>query len=155
MTGVPLRRLAIVFTLGLLAAAILPEQARCAQPLETESARLAPRGQFAIELGIEHQRSSAGTETALPFAIEYGLSDRLELMVEPVPLTLIQDKGVVRQSGPGDVEVTLTGLVASERGRWPAFAVAGEMKLPTATNTRIGTGKSDVSGYLVASKHFG
>jgi hypothetical protein len=143
----------LVFTMFVVA--ILPSRASCSQPLETESARLARHGRFAIELGVERQTSSAGTETALPLAFEYGISDRLELVVEPVPFTLIHDKGVAKQSGPGDLEATLTALVAAERAARPAFAVAGEFKAPTARNARIGTGKSDLSGYLIASKHIG
>ena len=139
----------------LLFGVLLPARAWCAQPLETETTRLARRGQIAVELGVEHQASSAGTETALPFAVEYGISDRLGLLVEPVPLTLIQDKGVEEQSGPGDLEATLTALVVAEQAGRPALAVAGEFKIPTATNSRIGTGKSDVSGYLIASKRIG
>ena len=144
-----------VFRLLLIAASVLPQSAWCGQPLETESARLARRGRLAIELGAERQTSSAGTETALPFALEYGISDRLELVVEPVPYTLIHDKGVPKQSGPGDLEATLTGLVSPEGAGRPAVAVAGEFKIPTANNSRIGTGKSDVSAYLIASKHIG
>ncbi len=150
-----MRNLRRMLSLMLFAAAVLPARAWCGQPLETESARLARRGRLAIELGVERQTSSAGTETALPFALEYGISDRLELVVEPVPYTLIHDKGVRKQSGPGDLEATLTALVLSEGAGHPALAVAGEFKAPTASNTRIGTGKSDVSAYLIASRHIG
>lgn len=144
-----------MFALTVVAAAVLPPRAWCGQPLETESARLSPPGRLAIELGLERQTSSSGTEFALPFALEYGISDRLELVIEPVPYTLIHDKGVSKQSGPGDLEATLTALVSAERAGRPAVAVAGELKVPTARNSRIGTGKPDASAYLIASKHIG
>ena len=60
--------------------------ARAGQPLETETTRVLKSHQFEIEAGFEHQRSSGGSESASPFAFGYGLTDRLEVLVEPVPL---------------------------------------------------------------------
>jgi hypothetical protein len=37
----------------------------------------------------------------------------------------------------------------------PALAFGAEVKLPTAGNAAIGTGKVDVAGYLILSKRFG
>ncbi len=125
------------------------------QPLETESARLVKRGTFVFEGGFEHQTSIAGTEAAIPFAFEYGIADRLELTVEPVLYTAVRDRGIRSQTGPGDLEVTLTTLLSPERAGRPAVAFAGEVKLPTARNTRIGTGKTDFSGTFITSKRLG
>jgi hypothetical protein len=126
-----------------------------AQILETETAR--PVGRGALELGsnFEYQTSSEGHEAALPFAIEYGFTDRFEILVEPVAYTAIRPKAGTRATGAGDTEVTLTYLARRESGGTPAFAVAGEVKLPTAKNTLIGTGKTDYAGYLIASKRMG
>jgi hypothetical protein len=55
----------------------------------------------------------------------------------------------------GDLEVTATYLMRHESGGTPALAFAGEVKLPTARNTLIGTRKTDVAGYLIASKSMG
>lgn len=129
--------------------------AQAGQPLETESARLMKRRTFKIEAGFERQTSAAGTEFATPFAFETGLTDRLELTIEPVPYTSIRDKGIRRQVGQGDLEVTLTSLLRDERGGLPAIALAAEVKLPTARNNRIGTGKTDYALSLLASKRAG
>lgn len=125
------------------------------QPLETESARLLKHGGVLIAGGFERQRSSAGTEAATPFAFEYGITDRLELTVEPVAYSSIHDRGIRSQTGPGDMEITLTRLLAPELQGRPAFALAGEVKLPTARNTRIGTGKADYAAFAIASKRVG
>ena len=127
--------------------------AQAGQPLETESARLMKRATFKVEGGFERQTSAAGTEFATPFAFEASLTDRLELTIEPVAYTAIRDKGTRRQVGQGDLEVTLTSLLRDERGGLPALALAAEVKLPTARNNRIGTGKTDYSLSLLASKH--
>ena len=125
------------------------------QPLETESARMIKQGTFEIEGGFEHQMSSAGTEFATPLAFEYGVSDRLQLTVEPVLYTAIRDNGFRRQIGPGDLEVTLASWFVQERARVPGLALAAEVKLPTARNTRIGTGKTDYNVSLLTSKRTG
>lgn len=140
---------------GIVILSTLVSAAQASQPLETESARLIKRGHFLVAGGFEFQTSNAGTEAAAPFAFEYGLMDRLELTVEPVFYTSIHDNGIPTQTGPGDTEATLTGLVAPERAGWPAFALAGEVKLPTAHNSRIGTGEMDYSAFLIASKRRG
>jgi outer membrane putative beta-barrel porin/alpha-amylase len=126
-----------------------------AQILETETAR--PLGRGVLELGtnFEYQTSSEGSETALPLAVEYGVGDRWELLVEPVAYTAIRPKVGTRATGIGDMELTVTYLARRESGGTPAVALAGEVKFPTARNTLIGTGKTDLAGYLIASKRLG
>jgi hypothetical protein len=139
--------------LALLSLSTMP--ALEAQVLETETARLLPAGGLTFGDNFEYQHSGDGSETALPMAIEYGISNRLELLVEPVLFTSIRPKAGSHANGVGDVEVTLTYLMRRETPRTPGFAFAGEVKLPTARNVLIGTGKTDFAGYLIASKQFG
>lgn len=125
------------------------------QPLETESARLLPPGAIKIETVVEFQTSADGRETALPFLFEAGLSHDWELTLEPVPYTSIRPAHSRGASGPGDLEVTLTHLLSPENSSHPAFAVAAEVKLPTAKSDLIGTGKADYAVLWIASKRFG
>ena len=131
------------------------QTARAEQPLETETARFARRGALELEGGFERQTSTAGTEAAVPFALEYGLTDRMELLVEPVAYTAIREKGVLPQTGVGDLEITLTTLLWPERAARPALALGAEAKVPTARNVRIGSGKTDYSLYLIGSRRTG
>jgi len=126
-----------------------------AQTLETETARLLPAGWWKIGNAFEFQTSTDGTEAAIPFAIEYGLSNRVELLVEPVPYTAIRPKVGRHAFGVGDVEATVTGLLRPESRSAPAFAIAAEVKLPTARDSLIGSREPDYTGYLIASKRFG
>ena len=126
-----------------------------ALPLETETARIPPVGAVTVSGAFEHQTSSEGKESAMPFALEYGLTKRIELLVEPVPYSAIRPKIGPRATGPGDLEVTAVLLLSHEGRHWPAFAAAGEIKLPTAHDKLIGTGETDYAGYLIASRHFG
>ena len=92
--------------------------AHAGAPLETETARMPPKGTFETEASLEVQTSSDGHEFASPIAFEYSLTDRVTFLAEPVPITTIRPKVGPRASGLGDLELTLTGLVVSEtRGR--------------------------------------
>ena len=124
------------------------------QPLETESARLLDKGRFTCESAFEYQTSSEGRETALPMLVEYGITHRLQLALEPVFGTDIHPKIGRRASGIGDLEATLAYLIGSETRKRPAIALAAEVKLPTAKDRLIGTGKTDIAGYLIASRRF-
>lgn len=126
-----------------------------ALPLETETARLLPRNAFEFEAAFEYQTSSEGKEMALPTALEYGLSDNLQLLIEPVFFTSIRPKDGRHATGMGDTEVTVDYLLLKETPRLPALAVAGEVKFPTAHDDLIGTGKTDYTPFLIASKRIG
>lgn len=109
------------------------------QPLETETARLPLRGTSSLNFAYEFQTSPQGTEHAMPVAFEYGVTNRLALLVEPVFFTSIRPKQGRRASGAGDLELTVQWLTNDETSRRPAFALAAEVKIPTATDTLIGT----------------
>ena len=147
------RTLLAASALLVVAATFLPSQAQ--QPLETETARPPKEGSVELQMAFEYQTSKEGTERAVPFAFEYGITDRLSLMVEPVSYTAIRPKVGTRATGRGDLEITLAYLFAREKGWRPALAVAGEIKAPTARNLLIGTRKTDFTTYLIASKRTG
>ena len=125
------------------------------QPFEAETARIAPRGTFLLEAGLERQTSSDGRETHVPVAIEYVPFSRLQFLVEPVLHSEIRAPGQPKASGIGDLEVTTLVLARQETARGPALAFAGEVKLATAESRQIGSDKTDYAGYLIASKLFG
>jgi|SRR6266850_385236 len=147
------RNASLWLTLFALAAPAAP--ARAGAPLETETARFPSRGVLEAEAALEVQQSGDGRESALPLAFEYGLTDRLTLMAEPVPFTRIHPKSAPGATGVGDLEVTLSGLLLAETPGRPAFAVAGEVKVPTAESMLIGSDRYDYAGYFIASKRFG
>ena len=137
-------------------AVFAPVNLICAQqPLETETARPLKKGVVEVQTTFEYQTSKEGTERAAPVAFEFGITDRLSLLVEPVFYTSIRPKLGPRATGLGDLEVTLSYLFAKEGRRRPALAIAGEIKAPTARDALIGTGKTDFAAYLFASKRFG
>ena len=142
-------------SLALAAGALTCPAASHAQLLETETARLLRRGWLKLETSYEFQTSAEGTEAALPFGIEYGATNRLELMLEPVPLVTIRPNGDRHVTGVGDLEATLTYALRAERGRVPAVAIAAEAKFPTARDPLIGTRATDYTAYVIASERLG
>ena len=126
-----------------------------AQILETETARQLHAGQLELGAGYEFQHSREGNETAIPFAFELGITNRLGLLVEPVPYTAIRPEVGPSATGPGDLEITVSYLVQVESSHLPAIAIAAEEKVPTARNSLIGTGKPDHAAYIITSKRFG
>src|SRR2546428_10919719 len=96
-----LRRVASALTLSGIY--IVSVSACGAQPLETESARLQPGGTYELGTAFEFQSSSEGTETAVPQAIEAGVTNRFSLLVEPVPYTAVRPRGGAHATGVGDL----------------------------------------------------
>ena len=133
----------------------VPVSAHASQPLETETARLLKQGMFKVESTVEYQTSSEGSEVAIPLALEYGITDYLEVLVEPVLYSVISPKVGPGANGQGDLEITLSFLALNERDWLPAFAIAGEVKVPTASSKLIGSGEADYTPFLIASKRFG
>lgn len=149
-----LNRLLHFHLLGMVILCALPTLL-WAQPLETETARFLKAGGLKIENIFEYQTSAEGIEKAVPLAFEYGITDKLELLVEPVVTTSIRPKRGRGATGTGDLEATLGYHFLPESSSRPALAIAAELKIPTTKNSLIGTGKTDYTVMLIASKRAG
>lgn len=123
--------------------------------LETEDALPLASGQVELGAAVEFQTSKEGTENAIPLAFEYGLSKRFTLLVEPVAYTNISPKTRAHVTGFGDLEATLFYQLISETKGLPAISLSAEVKFPTAKDSLIGTGKTDFTPFLIASKTTG
>ena len=125
------------------------------QVLETEESKPLLPGQFEIGTGLEFQTSKEGYETALPLAIEYGLTHKFTLLVEPVGFTSIRPTTGSSAKGIGDLEITLFYQIVVEKKYLPSISISGEIKFPTAQNPMIGTGETDYTPFLILSKTTG
>ena len=126
-----------------------------AQVLETEDSRPLNRNQVEIGAGLEYQTSNEGHEVALPLSFEYGISKRFTFLFEPVPFTNIHPKTARHVTGIGDLEMTLFYQLVKETKKFPSISLSAEVKLPTAKDSLIGTGKTDFTPFLIASKTTG
>jgi hypothetical protein len=135
--------------------AVLAANVRADLSLETETARLVPPGVYELSMAAEYQYARDDQEVAVPLFLEFGLIPRLELTLEPTAYVGIFPRHGTSSNGAGDFEVTLTYLVLDEQKWLPAFAVAGEVKIPTARTKGLGTREFDYTIYLIASKRVG
>lgn len=126
-----------------------------AQVLETEDSRSLNPGQVELGAGLEYQTSKEGYEVALPLSFEYGISKRFTFLFEPVPFTTIHPKTGRHATGLGDLEMTLFYQLIKETKSFPSISLSAEVKLPTAKDSLIGTGKTDFTPFLIASKTTG
>ena len=147
-----LRLTAALFGIALSSLAL---PALAGQPLETETARLPAKGQGSAEFGLEYLTGKDGRELIAPILIRYGITDRLQLTLEPVPYRAINPKVGRSLHGIGDTEVILTYMLAHETAQRPALALAGEVKFPTAKSPSQGTGVADYRMFGIASKRVG
>jgi hypothetical protein len=96
--------------------------------------------------------ASDRTESHVPFAIDYAASRRVQFRLEPVLYSKVRLRNGKLMTGLGDLEMTATVLALPESRLAPAVAVAAEVKLPTARNSIVGSGKADYTGDLILSK---
>jgi hypothetical protein len=125
-----------------------PMAGRAALPLETETARLMKRGRTETRKHVRvpsfggrrgHLRSDGlrmGRSRYRGALYRAGLVHRHPPRVGP------------KATGIGDTEATLAFRFFEERPWVPAFAVAGEGKVPTARDALNGTGKADYTAIL-------
>jgi Putative MetA-pathway of phenol degradation len=127
----------------------------CQIPMETIPARLQDANSLEFKGAFEFKTSNEIKEKSIPLEFTYGLTNRFELDFLATVYTSISSTAAPYASGFGDLEVTLLSLLSKEHRKFPAIALGGEVKIPTAKNPLLGTQKFDYSAYIIASKKFG
>ena len=106
--------------------------------------------------GFEYETDSEESEYGYPFLLEYGLTEALQLSVEPSFVAIRSKPGQLgdNASGLGDLETTLEWEFLSERRYRPGLTGVGTVKWPTAADPLIGTRETDYSLGVDVSKEF-
>ena len=142
----------IVLVAGLMALAG-PASARVLKTRSTASETWAPLSAFVIGSGFEYHRDSEQAEYDFPILIEYNVSERLKLIVEPDFSRIVGRTPDVRSvSGLGDLETSVEYEFLRERRYRPALSMQALVKWPTASDPDLGTAGRDYSIGLIASK---
>ena len=126
--------------------------------LETETAELGKKGDMLISTGVQFEREKDGSRTTFTLnQYEVGLTDRAELLIEPFFVEWDNPKDGRSFHGMGDLEITPSYMVVvdNEKNWTPAIVLAFKLKVPTARNREIGTGKYDYYPYVIFGKKFG
>ena len=126
-----------------------------AQILQTEDAIPLDPKQIHIETSGGFQTEADSKEYNWYAEVEYRLSKRFMLLVEPALISSIHPDSGTSATGFGDIETILFVRLTQEKKVLPFMSLAMEMKIPTAQNPMIGTGKLDFSPFFVANKTTG
>ena len=126
--------------------------------LETETAELGKKGDGLISAALQVERDKDGGLAYFTVnQFEYALSDRAEILIEPFFYEWDRPKNGPAYSGVGDLEITPSYMMMlDDPHSWlPAALAAFKLKVPTATNRDIGTGKFDYQPYIILGKNIG
>ncbi len=124
--------------------------------LETETAELGRKGEGLFSFSVQFEKDKDGNTTQFTLTqLEYALSDRAEILIEPFFQEWDQPKGAKRFHGAGDLEITPSYMIVLEKPYIPAIVLAFKLKVPTARNRDIGTGKYDYLPYIIFGKTYG
>lgn len=123
--------------------------------LEATSAHLAPPGALTLSVGLEREVAVHRTQSNVPFALDYAVNRRLELVMEPVVYSRLRVGQRTLESGIGDLELTAIVAPFPRAIGHTAVALATEVKMPTAAEQTIGSGKPDYTVAVVLSRKDG
>jgi hypothetical protein len=106
-----------------------------------------------LSLGFEYQSDQEETQYEFPISLEYNLTQKLKLILEPTYVS-IASKSVDTPSvnGFGDLEAAVDYEFLSERRYRPALAVEGRIKWQTAEDPDLGEPGNDYTFGIIASK---
>ena len=123
--------------------------------LETETAELGVQGEFLISNSLQLEKGPDGKTAFTLFQFEYAITDRAEILIEPFFHEWDWPKDGAKFQGGGDLEITPSYMAVLEGDVRPAIVTALKIKVPTAKNRDIGSGKVDYYPYLIFGKHIG
>ncbi len=123
--------------------------------LETETAELGEKGEWLISNSLQWEKGPDGKTAFTLFQFEYGFTERAEILIEPFFHEWDWPKDGKKFDGMGDLEITPSYMAVLEGDYMPAIVTALKVKVPTARNPDIGSGKYDYYPYLIFGKHFG
>jgi hypothetical protein len=107
----------------------------------------------ARELIVGSRVEFESSDVDAPVLIEWSPSRRLQLIAEHTYAKVQLDDGSSAR-GFKDLELSAVYEFLPQRRNRPSLAVELDLKLPTASNRQLGTGKSDVGIGLIAVKEY-
>jgi hypothetical protein len=141
---------------GLIAVALISASAALANTaIETETAQIGKQGDVGISNAYEHVHSNDGSGGGTLTQVEYAITDRSELLIEPFFYVWDHPDGESREHGYGDLEITPSYMVILEDGWVPAVLIATKVKVPTGSQRVGGSGEYDYYPYLIFGQHYG
>jgi hypothetical protein len=124
--------------------------------LETETAQLGKQGEGLFSAATQFERDKDGGTTVFTLnQFEYAITDRSEILIEPFFYEWDNPADGSKFGGVGDLEITPSYMVVREQGVIPAIVLAFKLKVPSATNRNIGTGRFDYQPFVIVGETYG
>lgn len=124
------------------------------RPLSTDDAWTVEKGQFQLETGFDLARQDNHDREISPsLTLSYGLLEKMDIGIGGSYL-FVRPKDGENENGLGDTEIKVKYRFFDEKDWVPAFAIAGNAKFPTASESRgLGSGKTDFGINAIATKN--
>jgi hypothetical protein len=125
-----------------------------ARPLTTDDAGTVEKGKFQVETGFDFTRQDNHDREISPsLTVSYGLLEKMDGGIGSGYL-FVRPKEGENENGFGDTELKLKYRLLDERGWMPSFAVTGNLKIPTASESKgLGSGKTDFGINTLVTKN--
>jgi hypothetical protein len=123
------------------------------RPLSTDDAWTVEKGQFQVETSLDVTRQDNHDREISPsVTLSYGLLENMDIGICSSYL-FVHPKEGENENGLGEMEIKLKYRLLGEKIWMPAFAVAGKVKIPTASDSKgLGSGKADFGINAIFSK---
>jgi hypothetical protein len=133
---------------------LLSSSVFAARPLTTDDAGTVEKGKFQFETGFDFTRQDNHDREISPsLTISYGLLEKMDVGIGSGYL-FVRPKEGENENGFGDTELKLKYRLLDERGWMPSFAVTGNLKIPTASESKgLGSGKTDFGINTIVTKN--
>jgi hypothetical protein len=133
---------------------LLSSSVFAARPLTTDDAGTVEKGKFQFETGFDFTRQDNHDREISPsLTISYGLLEKMDVGIGSGYLFVLPKEGE-NENGFGDTELKLKYRLLDERGWMPSFAVTGNLKIPTASESKgLGSGKTDFGINTIVTKN--
>ncbi len=140
-----------ILTLGVVTALAAPAHANTA--IETETAQIGAKGDFAISQSLQLEEATDGDGMGTLTQFEYGITSRSEILIEPFFQEWTFPDGEASAHGLGDLELTPSYEIILEKAWRPAVLLAFKVKVPTGKVPNNSTGKFDYYPYVILGQH--
>jgi len=139
----------LIFLISLFSTSVF-----AARPLTTDDTGTVEKGKFQLEPGFDFTRQDNHDRELNPsMTLTYGLFERMDVGIGSGYLFVHPAEGK-KENGLADTELKVKYRLMDEKDWIPSFAVTGELKIPTASESKgLGSGKTDFGINVIFTKN--
>lgn len=107
------------------------------------------KGKLTIDTAGQLESGDEGKVWTFEAEVQYQLTRRLQALVEGKPIESQRPHDGESVGGLGDTEATLSWLASPQHARAPSVVLGAKVKLPTARDEELGSGRADYSALFI------